>query len=181
MLSVRLAGRDLQVRTAAGVFSGQRVDPGTSVLLEFAPPPPASGNLLDLGCGWGAIGLSLALRSPGAKVWAVDVNQRALALTTANAESAGVTNLTACEPEQALGLEFAAIWSNPPIRIGKPALHDLLLTWLPRLQRGGSAFLVVQKNLGSDSLQRWLSDQLPQQQVTRFASARTFRVLQVQA
>jgi 16S rRNA G1207 methylase RsmC len=81
-------------------------------------------------------------------------------------------------------LRFAAIWSNPPIRVGKAVLHEMLLTWLPRLADGGTAYLVVQKNLGSDSLQRWLDAELAgrfpgQFTVARHASARTFRVLSV--
>ena len=73
-------------------------------------------------------------------------------------------------------MQFDEIWSNPPIRIGKPALHDLLLTWLPRLAADGRAVLVVGKNLGADSLQRWLVEQgYP---CERLASAKGFRVLE---
>jgi 16S rRNA G1207 methylase RsmC len=73
-------------------------------------------------------------------------------------------------------VRFDEIWSNPPIRIGKEPLHALLLTWLPRLAPGGRAVLVVGKNLGADSLQRWLGEQgYP---TTRLASAKGFRVLE---
>jgi 16S rRNA (guanine1207-N2)-methyltransferase len=76
-------------------------------------------------------------------------------------------------------VRFTEIWSNPPIRIGKQALHDLLLTWLPRLAPGGRAVLVVGRNLGADSLHRWLEEQ--GHPTTRIGSAKGFRVLEVHA
>src|SRR3954463_10485868 len=144
VVPVRLAGREVEVVTAAGVFSGDRVDLGTRVLLRAAPEPPASGTLLDLGCGWGALALTLGLLSPAANVWAVDVNERALELTAENARRAGLPRVRAPRPEAVpAGLALDAIWSNPPIRIGKEALHELLLRWLPRLRPGAQAHLVV--------------------------------------
>jgi 16S rRNA (guanine1207-N2)-methyltransferase len=149
----------LELATDSGMFSPSRLDPGTRLLLEEAPPPPAAGHLLDLGCGYGPLALVMAARSPGAQVWAVDVNTRALELCAANAERAGLANVRCAAPgDPALPGAFAAIWSNPPIRIGKTALHGLLADWLARLEPGGEAFLVVQRNLGSDSLQRWLAE-----------------------
>lgn len=159
-VEIEVAGRRLQLRTAAGVFARDGLDKGTAVLLDHAPPPPARGDLLDLGCGYGPIALTLAVRSPRATVWAVDVNERARELCAANAEAAGLKNVRVVAPEDVPDdVRFAAIWSNPPIRVGKQALHDLLLRWLPRLAEGAPALLVVQKNLGSDSLQRWLTEQ----------------------
>ena len=77
-------------------------------------------------------------------------------------------------------VEFDTIWSNPPIRIGKEELHRLLLTWLPRLAPGGNAWLVVQKNLGSDSLQRWLAGELDDSfAVSRESTSKSFRILRV--
>jgi 16S rRNA G1207 methylase RsmC len=181
-ITVRLAGQTVDVRSAAGIFSPAGVDQGTSVLLRLAPAPPTEGNLLDLGCGWGPIALTLALRSPGATVYAVDVNERALDLLRTTAASLGLDRLHPSQPDGIpAGVQFDAIWSNPPIRVGKAALHELLLTWLPRLAPGGVAYLVVQKNLGSDSLQRWLSEQLDPQEfaVSRFTADRGFRVLEV--
>ena len=179
LLRVRLAGRDVEVETAGGIFSPDHVDLGTRVLLDHAPEPPAEGDLLDLGCGWGPIALTLALESPGAHVWAVDVNERALDLTRRNAERLGVTNLQAVTPDQVpQGVELAAIWSNPPIRVGKEALHAMLTRWLGRRAPGGEAHLVVSKNLGADSLQRWIAAELGVD-VERTASAKGFRVLAV--
>lgn len=181
MIEVELAGRRLGVRTDAGVFSPQHVDTGTAVLLDRVPAPPPAGDVLDLGCGWGPLALTLALLSPGARVWAVDVNARALELVRENAAGLGLPNVTAAQPDEVPpDLAFETIWSNPPIRIGKEALHALLLRWLPRLRAGGDAWLVVQRNLGSDSLQRWLQDALGDAfETTREASSKGFRVLRV--
>jgi 16S rRNA G1207 methylase RsmC len=183
IVPVVLAGRELEVVTASGVFSADRLDLGTRVLLREAPSPPAAGNLLDLGCGWGPLALTLGLLSPAAIVWAVDVNERALELAAENALRAGVQRLRAVPPDGVPDdIEFDAIWSNPPIRIGKEALHELMLRWLPRLRPGAQAHLVVQRNLGADSLHTWLEGALESRAaVERAGSAKGFRVLRVTA
>jgi len=170
------AGRVLDLATDSGVFSRAQLDPGTSVLLAVVPPPPAHGDLLDVGCGYGPIALSMAVQSPAAVVWAVDVNERARDLCAANAAAAGAANLRVRHPDEVpADLRFARIASNPPIRVGKEALHELLRRWLGRLLPDGEAYLVVQKHLGSDSLHRWLVEQgWP---TDRIASRRAFRVL----
>lgn len=180
--TVDLVLPDLHFRLAtdSGVFSGDRVDPGTRVLLESVPSPPPSGDLLDLGCGYGPVALTMATRAPHARVWAVDVNERALALCARNAEAAGLRNVYVRPadrmPEE---VRFAAIWSNPPIRVGKAELHGVLTAWLGRLAPGAVAHLVVHRNLGSDSLQRWLQTQgWP---TTRRASRSGYRVLEIGA
>lgn len=178
-LRVRLAGREVEVEVAGGVFSPGGLDKGTAVLLEHVPDPPPSGHLLDLGCGWGPLALTMALRSPAATVWGLDVNERALDLLRRNATALGCAGVRAVAaggiPDD---VRVDAIWSNPPIRVGKAVLHDLLRTWLPRLAPDGAAYLVVQKNLGSDSLQRWVDSEL-RMTCTRLASSRGFRVLEV--
>jgi 16S rRNA (guanine1207-N2)-methyltransferase len=156
--SVPLVLPDLSVTltTDRGVFARDAVDPGTKLLLLDGPPPPAGGDLLDLGCGYGPIAVALARRSPTARVWGVDVNRRALGLCAANAAAARV-DLRAVAPEEVpADVRFAGIWSNPPVRIGKAALHELLRTWLDRLAPDGRAALVVHRHLGADSLARWL-------------------------
>lgn len=172
-------GRDLELVTANGVFSGTRLDPATAVLLrEVAPPGPDVHRVVDVGCGYGPLALGLAVACPWLQVDAVDTNERALALTRDNALALGVAErVRTLTPEQAdPTATYDEIWSNPPIRIGKAALHDLLLTWLGRLAPGGRAVLVVGKNLGADSLQRWLGEQgWP---TVRLASAKGFRVLE---
>jgi len=178
---VRIRGRELEVVTASGVFSHGRLDLGTQVLLREVPDPPDGGDLLDLGCGWGPISLALAEAAPRATVWALDVNERALDLTQRNATSLGLAGVRAVRAEDVPeDVTFDAIWSNPPIRVGKAVLHDLLRTWLPRLAPHGEAYLVVQKNLGADSLARWLAEELGETfTVDRAASAKGFRVLRV--
>ena len=154
-LHVTLRGNEADVEVSNGVFSGNRVDLGTSVLLRQAPEPPEEGTFLDLGCGWGPIALTLGFESPKADIW-VTAEQVPAVLT------------------------FDLIWSNPPIRVGKEALHELLMTWLPRLNAGGAAYLVVQRNLGSDSLIPWLATQLGDGfEVGKYASSKGFRVIEV--
>jgi 16S rRNA G1207 methylase RsmC len=178
-VAVRLGGRDIEVTTANGVFSPERIDAGTAVLLGNTPAPPPGGNLLDLGCGWGPVALHLAIESPRATVWAVDVNERALDLVRRNASDLGLTNVNACRPEDLpASIGFTSIWSNPPIRVGKNELHGMLRRWLPRLEPGCDAWLVVQRNLGSDSLHRWLQGEFPQDfAFLRAATNKGYRVL----
>ena len=191
---VLLPGLHLDLETDAGVFSAGRLDPGTRLLLDTAPAPPPSGDFLDLGCGYGPLALTLAARSPGARVWAVDVNQRALDLCARNASRAGLGNVRcvaagnsaadnraadnrAADNRGSLPATVDLIWSNPPLRTGKQALHTLLTGWLGRLAPGGTAWLVVQRHLGADSLHRWLEGEgWP---VTRAAARTGYRVLQV--
>lgn len=173
-VTVRAWGRSLSMQSASGTFSSGGLDKATALLLaELAPP--GDGVLLDLGCGWGPIACALAAAAPTAEVWALDVNERARELTAANAARLGVAVRVAAPQEVPPDVCFNEIWSNPPIRIGKAALHTLLVTWLARLAPGGVANLVVGKNLGADSLQRWITDQgYPTQ---RLASSQGFRIL----
>lgn len=178
-LSVELAGQTVSVETAGGIFSPGGLDKGTAVLLESVPEPPPEGTFLDLGCGWGPVALTLGLRAPAAEVWAVDVNERALDLARRNAAALGCTGVRAVRPDEVPpGLTFDLLWSNPPIRVGKAAVHELLASWLPRLAPDGEAWLVVGKNLGADSLARWTTDELGLR-VTREASRKGFRVLRI--
>lgn len=155
-----LPDRSMVLRTDRGVFSADQVDSGTKYLLLEAPAAPHSGTFVDIGCGYGPIACTLAGRRPDATVWAVDVNERAVALCRSNAEALGLTNVrTSLAADVPADLQVELIWSNPPIRIGKPALHALLKEWLGRLSPTGSALLVVQKHLGADSLQRWLVEE----------------------
>jgi len=158
IVHVVLPDLHLRLETDSGMFSPGRLDAGTRVLLEAAPAPPLAGHLLDLGCGYGPLALAMAARSRAATVWAVDVNARALELCERNAQRAGLPNVRAVMADAIpASASFAAIWSNPPVRIGKAALHSLLGRWLGRLAPDGVAYLVVQRHLGADSLQRWLA------------------------
>ena len=169
----------LYLRTDRGVFGRNRIDPGTKLLLLDGPrAEPGDRHLADVGAGYGPIALTLAARNPAATVWAIEVNERARDLCLANAADAGLVNVEVVAPDGVpAGIVLDRIWSNPPIRIGKRALQALLLSWLERLGPTGSAHLVVQKHLGSDSLQRWLTDQgWPTE---RRASKAAYRLLDV--
>lgn len=180
-----VAGTDseLTLSTDAGVFSQHGLDKGTSVFLEVmakhdcAPIEPGS-FLCDIGCGSGAIALTLAVRYPACTIYAVDTNQRARDICRENATRNGIGNIVVLSPEEVdPAIRFASLWSNPPIRIGKSALHELLELWLSRLDTGGTAYLVVNKNLGADSLSQWMTGlSYP---TTRLASRNGFRVLEV--
>jgi 16S rRNA G1207 methylase RsmC len=180
-IRVEINGVVVSVETAGGIFSPDHIDQGTAVLLEHLDKVPPGGNLIDVGCGWGPIALSLASRAPHATVWAIDVNERSLELTKRNAARLGLTNVNVCRPEDVpADLEFEGIWSNPPIRVGKVELHSILQTWLPRLADGAESYLVVQKNLGADSLHRWLEAELPAGFKTiRVDTSKSFRILRV--
>ena len=169
-IEISLDGQRVRVTTAGGVFSPEHLD-----------EVPAGGNILDIGCGWGPIALAIAARSPKATVWAIDVNDRSRQLTETNAKRLGLSNIKVCAPDEIPeDVRFSGIWSNPPIRVGKAELHGILLRWLPRLAESGEAWLVVQKNLGADSLLRWMQAELPQDLVSdRVDSSKTFRVLRV--
>jgi 16S rRNA (guanine1207-N2)-methyltransferase len=172
-------GASYELDSSTGVFSSDRLDLGTSVLMREAPLPARAGTFLDLGCGWGPIACVLADRVPGSTVWAVDVNTRALELAASNARKLELPVRTALPDDVPEDVEFDEIWSNPPIRVGKAALHELLERWLPRLRPDGVAWLVVGKNLGADSLQRWLNERgMP---TTRLTSRSGYRVLAVEA
>jgi 16S rRNA (guanine1207-N2)-methyltransferase len=177
---VQVWGQELELETGSGVFAQGRLDPGTAVLIRETEPP-APGRILDLGCGYGVIGLAVASAVPGAHVTGVDVNERAVLLANENAAALGVAaRFTASTPDGVpADVRFDEIWSNPPIRIGKEGLHALLLTWLARLVPGGRAVMVVGKHLGGDSLQRWLTEEgYPTERV---ASAKGFRVLETRS
>ncbi|KAA9393610.1 methyltransferase [Kocuria coralli] len=211
-LEIELRGRSVRVATSAGVFSPRALDKGTAVLLD-AVPAPEGHEFLDLGCGWGPLTLAMGLAArdrlasgsgsasadddgadvplgipggeeSGPRITAVDVNERSLALTRDNAVAVGLAVEALLPGEVPADRLFDTMWSNPPIRIGKEALHELLLHWLPRLSPAGAAWMVVQKNLGADSLQKWLLQALPERTgqewtVERISSSRGFRVLKV--
>lgn len=166
-------GHRIRLVSGSGVYARGKLDPGTGVLLE--EEPPREGRILDLGCGYGVIGLAVATASPETTVVGVDVNERAVVLARENAKALGLSERCTFTTGEVEG-EFDEIWSNPPIRIGKEALHALLLQWLPRLKPGGRAVMVVGRNLGSDPLQRWLIEQgYPTE---RLGSSKGFRVLE---
>lgn len=184
-LHVTLAGAPRELVTSRSVFSGSGLDKATAVLLnrlDVLPAVPSGARMLDLGCGWGPIALTMALENPDAEVWAVDVSRRARELCARNAALLGLDNVRVAAPEEVPSeLRFDVIWSNPPIRIGKEALHALLQQWLGRLAPAGWGALVVGRNLGADPLATWLDETLPERTVRRVASAKGFRIILIEA
>ena len=180
-LSLTLRGHTVTMQSASGTFSPGHLDTGTAVLLKYAPAAPETGNFLDLGCGWGPLTLALALESPGAHIWGVDVNDRALEITRGNAANAHAANITCARPgDVPPDVAFDLIWSNPPIRVGKQELHALLSAWLPRLSPTGEAWLVVAKKLGADSLQEWINrGEAGKFVASRWETSRGYRVIRV--
>jgi 16S rRNA (guanine1207-N2)-methyltransferase len=178
IVDVTLPDTAFTMETDRGVFSHGHLDTATSMLIRASLPLSATGNLLDLGCGAGPIALTMARRSPAAHIWAVDVNRRAREVCARNAHRNGLINITTVHPDDVPSdLSFATIWSNPPIRIGKGPLHELLSTWLDRLATDGTAALVVQKHLGADSLARWIIEQ--GYSCERVGSKAGFRLLEI--
>jgi 16S rRNA (guanine1207-N2)-methyltransferase len=178
IVDVTLPDTAFTMETDRGVFSHGHLDTATSMLIRASLPLATTGNLLDLGCGAGPIALTMARRSPAARIWAVDVNRRARELCARNAQRNGLVNITTAHPDEVpADLSFATIWSNPPIRIGKEPLHDLLSAWLGRLGTDGTAALVVQKHLGADSLARWIIEQ--GYTCERVGSKAGFRLLEI--
>jgi 16S rRNA (guanine1207-N2)-methyltransferase len=177
--NVDVWGRQMRLSTDTGVFSRGKIDPGTAILFRRTTPPTGPGPFLDLGCGYGVIACALALTNPAATVWATDVNRRAVRLTAANAVTLEIADrLHAATPDDVPDTKFTQIWSNPPVHVGKPAMHAILLRWLPKLVSGGTATIVIGRHLGGDSLQRWLTEQgYP---CERIGSAKGFRVLRAQ-
>lgn len=185
-IEVELGGEPRRLLTAGGVFSPEHLDQGTQTLLDAVAPlsilsdedGAPEGAVLDIGCGWGPIALDAALRFPAREVWAIDVNARSRELTAMNAQRLGLENIRVAAPDEVpADLTFAEIRSNPPIRVGKQVLHEILRTWLPRLAMGGAAYLVVAKHLGADSLQRWIGDTFPALDVERVARKKGFHVI----
>ncbi|MFT4147204.1 MAG: methyltransferase [Micrococcaceae bacterium] len=180
VIDVKLNGKEYKLQTSSGTFSPGHLDTGTKTLLDEVPA--ATGDImLDVGCGWGPLALTMALQSPQAKVYAIDVNERSLELTQSNADFLGRRNIIVGKPENLdPKLEFDLIWSNPPIKVGKQELHHILQMWLPRLKKGGSAYLVVAKKLGAESLLKWLQAEFSTMECSRFARNKGFHVLKVQ-
>lgn len=185
LLKLSARGFDLQMWVGSQVFSASKLDLGTAQLLKVAPPLPPSGRFLDLGCGWGPLAVTMGLEAPQAKVWAVDVNRRALAMAERNAQVNSTKNVEFRMEEDALRvlqeavdpITFEVIWSNPPMRIGKTKTQTLLKRWLEYLSPTGAAYLVCAKNLGADSLITWLGGQGFMAQ--KIASKKGYRIIEV--
>lgn len=177
-VEVELAGSNIQVITDKGVFSSAGVDKGTQILLKHTEQVAKSGTVMDLGAGWGAIAIALASSNPDLKILAIEINSRAIELIEANADLLNLKNIKTKQLSQIENESIDQIWSNPPIRIGKSALHELLIESFTKLKPGGEAFLVVQKHLGADSLSKWL-EQEQNHMVQKIDNSKGFRVFRV--
>jgi 16S rRNA (guanine1207-N2)-methyltransferase len=177
-MEIELAGTKLTVISDKGVFSSSGVDKGTQILLKNLDMVTKAGTVMDLGAGWGAVSIALAIENPALEVLAIEINSRAVELIEANANSLALSNIKTKKLSQIENGSIDQIWSNPPIRIGKSALHELLIDALSKLKQGGEAFLVVQKHLGADSLAKWL-EQEQNHSVEKIDNSKGFRVFRV--
>lgn len=179
-IEFELEGKTFNLTAASGTFSSTRLDAGTKILLTESAFFPDSGTILDIGCGWGPISIAIAALRPNTRVLGLDVNTRSLELASANASALGLKNFKAVRaPEIAEDQLFDGIWSNPPIRVGKAVLHELMQTWIPKLKPGASAMLVIQKQLGAESFQKWLESSFEGFTVTRHSIDKGYRVIRV--
>ena len=149
----------LELVTLEGVFSSKRVDSGSLTLLRNLPALPSTGRVLDLGCGYGAVGLAIAAQSPGLTIWATDEDDLALALCRLNASRLGLTNVRVARPDAVpADVKFDAICSNPPLHVRRDDLVSTLVWWLMRLRPDGAGYLVVHQKMGAESLAAKLND-----------------------
>ncbi|MDM5152924.1 class I SAM-dependent methyltransferase [Bacillus sp. DX1.1] len=141
-----------------GVFSKNEVDFGSRLLIEAFQMPDVRGDVLDVGCGYGPIGLSLAKESQGREVHMVDVNERALELAKENAANNKIGNVRIYQSSvyENIDGQYAAILSNPPIRAGKHVVHEILEKAVDHLVPGGELWIVIQKKQGAPSAMKKL-------------------------
>lgn len=154
-LAIEVEGLRLLFDTDAGVFSRGELDAGTELMIRALPP--LAGSVLDLGCGWGPLGLFVKARNPGIELTCADINERAAALTSANAALNGL----ACRVLQSDGFaaiegRFDAVLTNPPIRAGKKVIYSLFEQARAHLAPGGALYIVIQTKQGADSALRFL-------------------------
>lgn len=147
-------------KTDNGVFSKNEVDFGSRLLIETFEMPDTDGDILDVGCGYGPIGLTVAKNWPERQIYMVDVNLRAVGLAKDNSELNGITNIKVYESDRlkaVKGMKFAAILTNPPIRAGKNIVHDIYEQSFDCLLPGGELWVVIQKKQGAPSTMDKLS------------------------
>lgn len=168
-VTLKVAGRSLTLQTDAGVFSKERIDRGTRLLIEAMVrgnlPLPEHGAFLDLGCGYGPLGLAMAILRPEADVYMVDVNERAVGLAQENASRHGLDRVQVAQGE-GLGpfrdVSFHVIVTNPPLRTGKKNVHALLEQAYGALLPGGVLAVVIRTQQGARSMERFLQDMAEQ-------------------
>ncbi len=177
-LEVMLRQQKLSFFSDSGVFSKGKVDFGTQLLIESIDCLPVNAQILDMGCGYGPVGLTLAKEAPQRHVTLVDNNQRAVELTKRNAELNGIHNVTIKHSYlfDALGqTSFQAILSNPPIRAGKEVVYSLLEQSFHHLSQRGEMWIVIQKKQGAESAFNKLQTIFPQ--VQEMAKKKGYRII----
>ena len=149
-------GHGLNFMTDAGVFSKGELDVGSRLLLDALPT--FTGDVLDIGCGWGAIGVAIAKANKNAKVTMVDVNRRALDLCRQNCQRNGVTAevIESDGMAEVMGRKFDAIVTNPPIRAGKQVIYKMFADAAQSLNLDGALYLVIRKQQGAESCVKYL-------------------------
>lgn len=161
-INVKLGKDDFTLLTDAGVFSKDKVDTGSKVLIEAAQNTSfPEGNLLDLGCGYGVVGLALAKKFSKREIEMVDVNERALSLSKDNAHLNQVKNVKIYQSnifEEIQNKKFAGIISNPPIRAGKKVVHQILSEAYNHLRDGGKLQIVIQRKQGAPSAKKKMKE-----------------------
>lgn len=158
-IHVNINGYDMVFTTDVGVFSKHAVDFGTKLLLESFHFPIIKGPILDVGCGYGPIGLSLAKQAPDRAIIMIDVNERAIELAKKNRQANGVNNVSVMKSdlfENIRDKHFAAILSNPPIRAGKKVVYELFRQAYEHLEPRGEFWIVIQKKQGAPSAKKEL-------------------------
>ena len=154
-------GHDLTLMTDAGVFSRGELDNGTRILLD-ALPEELSGRILDLGCGWGPVGICVGLENPSAQIVFSDINERALALTQKNAEMYHINGtFVQSDGFTALDGTFDCVITNPPIRTGKQVIYQMFADANQHLTLGGSLYIVIRKQQGAESAKKYLQTLFP--------------------
>lgn len=159
--TAELRGKTMRFKTDAGVFSKGEVDFGSRLLVESFSMPEVKGDVLDVGCGYGPIGLTIAASFPERHIQMVDVNERALALSKHNAGQNGISNATIYSSDAlsaVQGADFAAILTNPPIRAGKDTVFAFYDHSFAKLQLGGELWVVIQKKQGAPSTMKRLEE-----------------------
>lgn len=152
--SFDLRGKTFQFTSDVGVFSKNEVDFGSRVLIESFQEPEVDGPILDVGCGYGPIGLSLASDFSNREIFMVDVNERAVELARKNAEINKISNTTILQSDlyqQLHEKRFASIVTNPPIRAGKKVVHAIFEEAWGHLSNQGDLWAVIQKKQGAPS------------------------------
>jgi len=157
-VTLRALGMTLAMQTDAGVFSADGLDPGSKLLMEALPP--LAGRVADLGCGWGAMGVPLALKNPGAEFILVDINERAVSLARKNIALNQAKNAVALAGDglAAVPEGLNAVVTNPPIRAGKQVIYGLFEQAKEKLASGGKLYAVIRKQQGAPSALKFLQE-----------------------